>query len=65
MSDANERDEGECGANLEADEQDGEQRNVAADAKEQVPEQQRDMAHNSGNDVRGGGNTCSTAAPQT
>ena len=52
-------------ANLEADEQDGEQRNVAADAKEQVPEQQRDMVRNSGNYVRGGGSTCSTAAPQT
>jgi len=47
----------EMGANLEADEQDGEQRNVAADAKEQVPEQQRDMVRNSGNDVRGEGST--------
>ena len=52
-------------ANLEADEQDGEQRNVAADAKEQVPEQQRDMVRNSGNDARGEGGTCSTAAPRT
>jgi hypothetical protein len=52
-------------ANLEADEQDGEQRNVAADAKEQVPEQQRDMVRNSGGDVRGEGSTCSTAAPRT